>query len=475
MAKHKKDINIQVLGESGNDVTGSCVLIKTPERQILLECGLYQDCGDTLDSYKINKKKFEFKPKELDYIFVMHCHQDHLGNVPRLYAQGSTAPLIMPYGTYETASILLTDSANIMARDAEDLSKQYGRRYSPIYTPNDVERALEYVSNYPFDELIKLDENISFRFIHSGHIVNSAQLELWVTSGNITKKIVYTSDLGNEHIPKAYTAKFEPIDKADVVIGESTYAGEKRIANMSMRQKDLDKLKAAVETTCIDNKARMLLPCFANDRTQNMLTILYSIFGEDKTFEVPILVDSPMAVRCCKAYYDILKDEDLALWEKVCSWKNVVFVTDAEESRKWRDSKKSCLVLSSSGMLTQGRSVAWVYELLPNASDRIVFCGYSADGSLASTIKRGEKKTITVSGKQRANKCQVTNLTSFTSHIQRDSLLHYYSSIECEKIVLVHGDMDGRISFAKELQNKISENNLTSKVIIASKGWSINI
>jgi metallo-beta-lactamase family protein len=133
------------------------------------------------------------------------------------------------------------------------------------------------------------------------------------------------------------------------------------------------------------------------------------------------------------------------------------------------------VVLASSGMLVKGRSVGWVYNMLPKAKDRIIFCGYSAEGSIGAIIKEGKQKTITVSGKRRANKCQVTNLSSFTSHMQRDSLLKYYGSIQCEKIILVHGDKQGRIDFTKDLQEEISKNDNTGKIVVAHKGYELSL
>jgi metallo-beta-lactamase family protein len=475
MAKNKDKIKISFVGPAADDVTGSCIWIKTPNRQILLECGLYQSCGSTLENYKINKAHFEFKPKEIDYLFVMHNHADHLCLAPRLYAKGCRAQMIMPKGSEQIAEILLRDSANIMQADADELSSKFKRDYFPIYTDTDVDACLKHYTEYPMNEIVTLDEYVRFRFVPSGHILNSAQIELWVTCGNLTKKIVYTSDLGNIHIKKHYSTIFEPVSKCDVLIGESTYAHESKVASVKTREKDLEKLESAIRQTCIEDKSRVLLPVFANDRCQNMLTYLYDIFGDDDTFDVPILVDSPMARRCCTAYLNILEGEEANKWREVLGWKNVHFVEDHIESREWRDMNTPVVVLASSGMLVKGRSVGWVYSMLPKAKDRIIFCGYSAEGSTGAIIKEGKQKTITVSGKRRANRCQVTNLLSFTSHMQRDSLLKYYGSVQCEKIILVHGDKQGRMDFTKYLQEEISKNNNTGKIVVAQKGYELSL
>lgn len=475
MAKNKDKIKISFVGPAADDVTGSCIWIKTPDRQILLECGLHQSCKSTLENYKINNSHFEFKPKEIDYLFVMHNHADHLCLAPRLYAKGCKAQMIMPQGSNQIAEILLRDSASIMQSDAKELSDKLKRDYRPIYTEDDVDTCLQYYTEYPIGEVITLDEFVKFRFVPSGHILNSAQIELCITYGNLTKKIVYTSDLGNIHIKKYYTNDFEPVSKCDVLIGETTYARESKIANSKTRSKDLEKLKNAIIQTCIEYKSRVLLPVFANDRCQNMLTYLYDIFGKDETFNVPILIDSPMAKKCCDAYCKMLDGDDAKKWEEVLTWKNIHFAETHLESRDWRESNRPVVVLASSGMLVKGRSVGWAYHMLPRAKDRVIFCGYSAEGSIGAIIKEGKQKTITISGKRRANRCQVTNLLSFTSHMQKDSLLKYYGSVQCEKIVLVHGEMNAKMDFTKELQNEISKNDNTSKVVVAQRGYELSL
>lgn len=475
MAKNKDRIHISFVGPASSDVTGSCIWIKTPDRQILLECGLFQSCGSTLETYKRNNKHFEFKPKEIDYLFVMHCHADHLCLAPRLYAKGCKAQMIMPKGSNKIAEILLKDSANIMKFDADEISEKFKRNYAPIYTEADVNVCLKHYTEYPMNEIVQLDEYIKFRFVPSGHILNSAQIELWITHGNLTKKIVYTSDLGNVHIKKYYTNKFEPVQKCDVLIGETTYSRENRVANMKMREKDLEKLEHTIRQTCIEEQARVLIPVFANDRCQNILTYLYDIFGQDNNFDIPILIDSPMARRCCNAYSELLEGENAKKWADVLEWDNIRFVEDNIESRMWRESKQPVVVLSSSGMLVKGRSIAWACNMISNVHDRIIFCGFSAQGSIGAVIKEGKQKTITISGKRCPNRCQVTNLLSFSSHMQRDSLLSYYGSVECEKIILVHGEMQGKINFSKDLQEEISKNNNTGKIVVAQKGYKLTL
>lgn len=473
--KSKDKIQIQFVGEAASEVTGSCIWVKTPHVEFLIECGLYQSSGNILSEYKINNAPFKFKPKNISYVFGCHCHGDHILRIPLLFKRGMRAPVIMPAGSAPIAQILMEDSARIMACDALDLSKQYGREYAPIYTQDHVDMCMAHLREYPMGEIIQLDEYIKFRFVPSGHIMNAAQIEIFVTEGNITKTIAYTSDLGNTHIKPYYANDFEPIHKANIFIGETTYGGEHRIATQRVRNKDLQKLKSVIENTCQNDRGRVLIPCFANSRSQVMLTHLYDMFGEDPSFKVPVLFDTPMGVRVCEAYRRLLTGEDAKKWDKVLQWPNIKFITDPMESKAWQNDDNPAVIISSSGMLTHGRSRAYAKALLGDSRNVIAFCGFSVDNSLASIIKEGKVKTIKLGGKRVANRCRVVDLHSFTSHAQRDELLNYYSNVDCEKVLLVHGDMEGKREFAADLEQEISKKDKTSKVVCVNKSYMLGL
>lgn len=472
---NKSKIEVKFIGEAAEGVTGSCIWVKTPHVEFLIECGLYQSSGSTLEEYKTNNAPFVFKPKNIKYVFAGHCHSDHVLRTPLLFKRGGNPSIIMPEGSKPIVRILMEDSARIMACDAEELSKTYGRDYQPIYTQNDVDRCLSRFDEYPMGEVIELDEYVKFRFTPSGHILNSAQIEIFVTEGNITKTIAYTSDLGNTHIKQYYANDFQPIKKANIFIGETTYGGEHRIATQRIRNKDLAKLKSVIEHTCKENRGRVLIPCFANSRSQVMLTHLYDMFGNDPTFRVPVLFDTPMGIRVCEAYRNLLSGDEARKWDDVLQWQNIKFVTDPMESKAWQADNNPAVIISSSGMLTHGRSRSYAKALLGDERNMIAFCGFSVENSLASIIKSGKAKTIKLGGRKVANRCRIIDLHSFTSHAQRDELLAYYGGVDCEKVLLVHGDMSGKIEFARDLEKEISKNDKTSKVVCVNKNYSITL
>ncbi len=471
----KNNIQIRFVGNNSHDVTGSCIWIKTPHRQVLLECGLYQSTGNTLDMYNVNNAPFEFKPKEIDYVFVNHTHIDHCGLLPLLYKRGCNATTYIPYKNSRITEILLRDSAKVSAADAAELSKKFDRDYAPLYDDNDVSLTMEHAEEEPFDKVIELDELVKFRFVQSGHILGSAQLELWITEGLNTKKILYTSDLGNTHIQRPFITAFEPVQRADIVIGESTYGGEEFVAKQKTRNKDIEKIRVAVEEVCKNNRGKLLIPVFANSRAQEMLTVLYEMYHDDPSFHTPILFDTPMGISVCKAYSELLEGEEKKLFDKVLEWDYVKFISDPLESKAWCNGSGPAIVLATSGMMTHGRARAWCRNLLPNRNNMILFCGFSVEGSLASIIKSGKAKKIKLSGEWVPNRCKILNLRSFSSHMQQDDLVKYYSSIDCEKVYLVHGEKHAKETLRDLAQQATHKNNKTHKIICVTNDYYINI
>lgn len=473
MSKH--NIQIRFVGNNSQDVTGSCIWIKTPHRQILLECGLYQAAGKTLDVYNINNAPFEFKAKEIDYVFINHTHIDHCGLLPLLYKRGATAKTIVPHNNIAITEILLRDSAKVAAADAAELSHNYNRNYAPLYDGDDVSNVMDHMFEYPFNEMIELDEYVKFRFTPSGHILGAAQLELWITEGYQTEKILYTSDLGNVHIKKPFTNEFKPVQKADIVIGESTYGADDNIARQKMRDKDIEKIQHAIQEVCKEGRGKLLIPVFANSRAQEILMLLYDLYSSDPTFRTPILVDTPMGITICKAYAQLLEGPDKEKWAKVMNWHFVKFMNEAGESRAWQSSRGPAIILATSGMMTHGRARSWCRTLLPHNNNMILFCGFAIEDSLASIIKSGKAKKIKISGEWIPNRCKILNLRSFSSHMQRDSLVQYYSSIECKKIYLVHGEKNAKQTLCEHVTKALSKNASSAKCICVHKNYEVTL
>ena len=231
IAKKKKDEGIYLIGQNANDVTGSCIYIKYNGKKILLECGLYQN-NNYLESYNINSAKFQFKPSEIDYVFIGHTHVDHVGLLPRLVKEGFTGKIIASHATAQLMKPLLYNCAFILLSEANALSFKYKRNYSPIYDETDVTDTLKYIVEY--DEIhtqYVLDDVVSFKWYENSHCVGARQLQLTLRDQNgIPKSILYTSDIGSLNTKNHYVSNTEiPTDFNKITIMESTYGEPGRI------------------------------------------------------------------------------------------------------------------------------------------------------------------------------------------------------------------------------------------------------
>lgn len=473
MSKTKK-IRVSFPGYSAFQVTGSMTLIEVDDHKILIEAGLVQGAS-VLQDWKANARKLPFKPSEISYIFIGHGHADHMLLIPRLYAMGCNATIVAPCGTADLFRIMAKDSSFIISKDAEMLSKMNGKTFVPFYTEADVINAAAHFCEYEFGEIYTLCDWLNFRFTPSGHIINAAQIELWLSHGANTVKIGYTSDLGSG-IPKRFANTFKPMEKCNLLIGESTYARELRPITIKDRHKDVEKIKTVVDECCIKNGGRVLIPIFSLDRSQNLLSILYDLFGKDTTFTLPVLIDSPLTIQMFNYMRTQLTGDELEYYEKMLSWPNLVWVEDYADSKRWQESDKPAVILAASGMMQAGRSRRWAALLLPDEKSHILFCGFSVEQSLASKIKNGRaQKTITIDGKKIKNRCGISDLHSFSGHMNRENLMKYYSDVQADKIALVHGEFEAKAIFAKELQNEIYKKNKTSKVICVNRSTEILI
>lgn len=472
--KLKKD-GIMLCGENALDVTGSMTYVRFADKQLLLECGLYQD-NSYLESYKVNSKKFPFNPSELNYVFVGHAHIDHIGLLPRLTKEGFNGKIIMTYPTSVIAKHLLLNCAFILEDEARVISKRYNRDYLPIYTEEDVYNTLKLFEVYDkYDTIYELDDIVKFQWMRNSHCVGAAQLQIILDDGIKRKKIFYTSDIGALETKNHYVQNTEiPKYFNDVVIMESTYGLNTRLSKKT-REFDVEHLRVAIDTV-LERKGSLILPAFSFARSQELLTTLYLLFGEDKTFTTPIVVDSMLTCDICDAYNGILSEIDYELWNKVYNWENVKYVREKADSQACVLDNTSKIVISSSGFCTNGRILSYLAQYLKDINSMICFSGFVGDDDsyLSYRIKNGKSnKTININKKPVPNKADCITMSTFSSHANFNDLLKFGSDLKTNQLVLVHGSPEAKNCLKQHLKEEISKNNKTYKVTCSEKGMII--
>ena len=480
MAKKKtKQDSILFSGESSNDVTGSQYFIQFGKYKCLLECGLHQSSSNSyLDSYRVNSKKFKFKPSEIDYVFVCHPHIDHCGLLPRLVKEGFNGRIITTKNTAAVMKSLLFNSCYIVQEEAQILSKRYGRNYMPLYEKGDVVNTLDKISVYDeYHQLFKLNDTIAFQWLSNSHCVGAAQLQLILTANNKTKKILYTSDIGALHSKNHYVDDTEiPSMYNDVVIMESTYGSNSKNIKAN-RDHDIKHLRSAIDTAMCRGGC-VILPCFSFSRTQELLTALYTIYSSDKSFNYQIIVDSMLSCEISKLYCKLLDGLDSKLWDEVFNWKNVKFISDKDDSQTCLCDNSPKVIISSSGFCTNGRVVNYLKKYLRDAKSIIVFSGFTGDNQsyLSYRIKNyRDHKFIKISKENIPNKADCVTLSSFSSHANQSDLLKYGSSLNAGKLILVHGSDQSKRCLCELLKNAISKNNKSYRVICSTKDMVVHL
>ncbi len=462
--KKTNRVKVSFLGQSSSEVTNSMYLIEYDNTSILMDCGIYQSSNLVRD-YRVNHRNIKIKSKDLDYIFISHLNADHCCYLPALYKKGCTAKIIVPKNSTKLLELMLKDSAKIFLSDVEKLRNKHDIKAFPLYDESDIQTCMKYVEEYDFNIEYKLSDTLKFKLFHAGHIINSSQIYLEIKTGNLIKRIGFTGDIGS-NIDKHYIHKYTSLPYVDALLGECTYGGQKRNHSQKDRVKDLEKIQSIIQQYCIDNNNKVLFGVFSLDRLQTMLTILYEMYGNSESFKTKIIIDAPLGQKISEMYSDLIEC-DHELWEKVYSWENLIWCKEYTESKFYQELNEPMIILSTSAMCTSGRILGWVKKFLPNPDYRILFCGYSGDETIASRIKDYKhNKYIKIDGATYRNNCGITVLHSFSSHACRKELLERYSTMDYQKLFLVHSNLDDKAMFADDLRELLSKNNKTSKICV---------
>ena len=456
---------VKCIGASSVGVTQSCYIVRFQKFVIMLDCGIYQE-SDILTNYKKNQELLKkVKPKEIDYIILHEAHADHTCLIPALYARGCQAHIFVPSGTTQLLKILWEDSCKIMTQDCQKINNKHGLKITPLYEPVDIENALNRCIEIDIKTRYQFAPGLALTYYPSNHIIHACQLSLEMVQGYQKKVLNFTGDIGGKYT-QPYVLPREDLPYGDVVLGENTYNAKSRNNKPGDRERDLEKI-----VIVLNQANRVLVPVFALGRCQLILTMLHTLWKQGRIpSNINVYIDSPMAQKICAVY-----PQDDSLWSEVYNWSNLHFVSDYEETIRLQNSKHSMVVLSSAGMLSGGKSVSWAKAFAPDSNAHIIFCGYSSDSTLASKIRFGDKM-VSIEGEMVENNANITELISFSSHASREELIEYYTeSLRFNKLLLVHGDFDNKVTFAQELQDKLASQGKSSRIVATNMDTKVFI
>lgn len=460
---------------SSEDVTGSLIFISTPDHKILVDAGLHQT-NDRYEDFLVNNRKYrEFKAKELDYIFITHTHADHCLLLPKLYKEGCNAQIIISDGSGQIYKDMAEDCAEINERDVLFINSQHNKNYMPLYDLSDVEKSVNYMTEFSVNRKIKLDDSLSFELIPAGHLLGSCQVLLYLTYNNVTKTILFTGDIGNKVVKNRFVGEYQQVTKADVVIAESTYGDKPDIkTGKKERKNDLDKFKSIIEHQIYEMKGRVIVPSFSQSRMQQLALMVYQMY-KDSEWKPKVYIDSPLSIRIFNDYESCLEGQDKDDLDELINSGMFTFVKEPEKSKALVASNEPCLVLSSSGMCQVGRIRHHLKKCVSDPNATILFVGYSTDGSLASLLKDNKCKSITIDQKVYPCRCSSYSLKSMSGHAPFNQLVENYSNINCQKLILHHGSKLAKETLKEALDKEYMRNCKTTRVIIANSSLKFSV
>ena len=437
-------------------VTGSCHCLEVNGRKILIDCGLQQGRDEHDDN------ALDFSPSYIDYVLVTHAHIDHSGRVPLLVKEGFSGPIYTTRLTAQLLSIMLRDSAHIQESDAQwqnQKGKRAGREeVEPLYTLADAEEALQLLNTQEYGQIFELCEGVKVRFCDAGHLLGSSCVEIWATENGVTKKLVFSGDLGNVDQPVIRDPSF--VTEADYVIMESTYGDR----NHQPPESYTEALAALIDDV-FSKGGNIVIPSFAVGRTQELLYFLREIKNEGMVRSVPdftVCVDSPLAAEATKIYagdlHGYLDEEAIAVLQggvDLFTFPGLTLTQSTEESKALNMDKSSKIIISASGMCDAGRIRHHLKHNLWRPECAVVFVGYQGEGSLGRRLLEGAK-SVKLFGEEIAVRARILNFPGLSSHADRDHLLDWvgHFSPKPDQVFVVHGDSEITDLFANTLNER---------------------
>ena len=428
---------LRFFGATGT-VTGSRFLLDTPRARVLIDCGLFQG----LKPLRLrNWSSFPVDPASIDAVALTHAHLDHSGYLPALVRHGFRGPIYATEHTHALAGIVLPDSAHIQEEDAGYANRRGTSKHVPalpLYTIADAERALDQFRVAAFFQAREVAPGVHATFLPAGHILGAALIRLAI-DGPQPRTLLVSGDLGRPQHPILIPPADPPA--ADVVLVESTYGDR--------RHEDAEAL-ARFEETIVRTAARggtIVIPSFAVDRTEVVLLYLRRLVGEGRVPNLPVYVDSPMALAALDVYRQAIAEGGIEIRPDFAGNGdpfdpgNLIEARTVEESMAINEAQGASIIVSASGMASGGRVLHHLMRCLPDERNAVLLVGFQAEGTRGRALADGARE-IKMHGRYVGVRAEVASVPAFSVHADRDEIVAWLRRAPRtpETVFIVHGE-----------------------------------
>ena len=445
-------------------VTGSCFRLETEHGQILIDCGLFQG---SKSEKELNYRPFPFAPDGIAAVVLSHAHIDHSGLLPKLSKAGFRGPIFSTPATADLAGVMLPDSAYIQEMEVEHLNKRNAHRgrepVEPIYVPADAEACLKQFRGKPYGEWFDAAPDIRARFWNAGHLLGSASIELAVAQGGKPPlRMLFSGDIG-PNFKLLHPDPAAPSD-LDYVVCEGTYGDTARVQTDEAGRRRIlrDEVRAALRPEGV-----LLIPSFAVERTQELISDLVQLMDEGAIPTIPIHVDSPLATKASEVFKrhagELERGESLV---RGLTSGAVHFTESVEESMALDGLRAFHIVIAASGMCEAGRIRHRLKNWLWRKEATVLFVGFQAEGTLGR-ILQGGATSVRIQGEEFQVHARLRSIDLYSGHADGPELGEWVAKRLpiSRQVFLVHGEEAALAGLQARLRPMLGEDQIVLPTI----------
>ncbi len=452
------EMKLMFLGGAEN-VTGSSHLLEANGQRILVDCGFYQERA----LLHRNWEPFAVPPASIDAVVLTHAHLDHCGLLPKLVKDGFTGPVYATDASADIAEIVMRDAAKIQAEDAAYKKSRHEREgrespfgYEPLFTAEDVERVLPLLQRVRYGKVQKIGTGLNLTLNNAGHILGSASVLLEVNRHGSSKRVLFSGDIGRPGTP-ILRDSVQTEEVADYVCIESTYGNRVHKQSASISETLIRVVNAAVKAG-----GNIVIPSFAIERTQELLYRLGGLLAKNLIPEVPVFVDSPMAVKVTEVFkrhpelFDAATMERIERGEHPCDFKGLRLTRTVEESKAINHRSGTSIIIAGSGMCTGGRIKHHLANNLGRPESTILFVGYQAEGTLGRQLLEGAHR-VRLFGQMVDVVARLEKVNGMSAHADRNELLAWLQALKAppSEVFVIHGEKKASAAFAETVSREL--------------------
>ena len=432
---------------AAREVTGSCHVVRTNGRTVLLDVGLFQGRRSVVAE---KNTMLPVSPSTVDSIVLSHAHIDHAGRLPYIVRKGYRGPIYATPATIDLCRVMLADSAHIQEKDADFLARRHREHAEPLYDGRDVEETIKLMRPVGYGARVTLHPGLDLEYSDAGHILGSASVALTAHDGTTTRRLGFSGDIGRSG--QAIIRDPVPLRELDGLIMESTYGGRHHGDTATSRQMLAD----AVSRTAARG-GRVLIPAFAVGRTQEIIYALGELAAAGKIPRVPIVIDSPLATEATRIFerhvelfdrsepYIAHNGHDL---RTLLTPDSVEFTESVDASKAAMQRRGPMIVVAASGMAESGRIL---HHLIHGASDdrnTILIAGFQAEHTLGRRIVE-RRPQLSILGETVDLRADVVVLNGYSAHADEAGLLAWHDAVRHTSRApfptwLVHGEPEAQ-------------------------------